>query len=157
MIIVADSSALIALAICEALEVLEGLFGKIAVPQSVYEECTKGDKLASETLAVFLQDKVVQISQNSDLIISKTLGQGELDAMQLYRELEGDYLLIDDLNARKTAQKNQITIIGSLGILLLAKQEQLLNKISPYLEVLAKSPIHFAPDLLEKVKKIANE
>ena len=38
MLIVADSSPLITLAICEGLFLLDGLFDEIAVPQAVYQE-----------------------------------------------------------------------------------------------------------------------
>ena len=38
MLIVADSSALIALAICNCLELLDRLFEKVMVPKSVFDE-----------------------------------------------------------------------------------------------------------------------
>jgi predicted nucleic acid-binding protein len=40
---------------------------------------------------------------------------GETAAMQLYKELDADYLLIDDRCGRKVAAINQIKTIGSMG------------------------------------------
>ncbi|MFB1489232.1 MULTISPECIES: hypothetical protein [unclassified Thiocapsa] len=44
MILVADCSALIALATCRALHLLEQLFGTVVVPEAVYREAVVGDK-----------------------------------------------------------------------------------------------------------------
>ncbi len=38
MIVIADSSALVALLICKSLSLLDTLFGDVKVPQAVYEE-----------------------------------------------------------------------------------------------------------------------
>ncbi len=38
MIVIGDSSALVALSICEALPLLKSLFEKIYVPEAVYKE-----------------------------------------------------------------------------------------------------------------------
>ena len=49
MLIIADSSSLIALATCDALELLPHLFEAIQVPQAVYEEV---DELLARVLAL---------------------------------------------------------------------------------------------------------
>ncbi|WP_417909847.1 hypothetical protein [Candidatus Electronema sp. PJ] len=38
MILIADSSALIALAICDGLQLLESLYGEVLVPEAVYKK-----------------------------------------------------------------------------------------------------------------------
>jgi predicted nucleic acid-binding protein len=50
MIIIADASPLVALALCESLEVLEQIFGNIKVSRSVYEEVTVRDKPKADIL-----------------------------------------------------------------------------------------------------------
>jgi predicted nucleic acid-binding protein len=44
MILVADSSALIALSACNSLELLEKLFETVLVPETVYFETTRSNK-----------------------------------------------------------------------------------------------------------------
>jgi predicted nucleic acid-binding protein len=44
MILIADSSALIALAICESLDLLDRLYGEVRVVQTVFDEVTSGEK-----------------------------------------------------------------------------------------------------------------
>lgn len=45
MLIVADSSALVALATCDALELLAALYDDVKVPQAVFDEVTISGKL----------------------------------------------------------------------------------------------------------------
>jgi hypothetical protein len=47
MILVADASALIALATCNSLDLLEALFGNVLVPEAVFDEVAAQDKLPS--------------------------------------------------------------------------------------------------------------
>jgi predicted nucleic acid-binding protein len=48
MLIIADSSALVALALCNGLELLDRLFAEVRVPQAVYDEVIVDGKLAAE-------------------------------------------------------------------------------------------------------------
>lgn len=157
MIIVADSSALIALATCDALHLLDALFEVIRVPQKVFEECIVENKSQSEKLAVYLQGKVLPIAHANNLQLPSNLGQGEIEAMALYLQMQADYLLVDDNRARKVAELNQIKIIGSLGLLVIAKNKGIITSVSPFLDVLADSFLYINPALLAKVKAVAGE
>ena len=157
MIIVADTSALIALSVCKSLDLLEKLFEKVVVPQSVFKECIIKNKSQSEQLYKFLKDKIETIDKTLFLNLPSNLGQGEISSMLLYKKLNADFLLIDDNRARKIAKYNDINIIGSLGILLLAKNQNLIEKISPFIEILEKSDLYISQKLLLKVKRLANE
>lgn len=61
MLVVADSSALIALAACEGLELLLQVFDDLKVPEAVYAETVSPEKPYSEILGKFLSDKVVKV------------------------------------------------------------------------------------------------
>ena len=47
MILVADCSVFVALAICDSLDLLEQLFASIMVPETIYVEATRPDKKSS--------------------------------------------------------------------------------------------------------------
>jgi len=53
MILVADCSALVALAICDSLDLLERLFEAVVVPETVYHEATQPDKNKHKHLKFF--------------------------------------------------------------------------------------------------------
>lgn len=56
MIVIADTSALVALSVCDALDLLDKLFKKVVVPISVFNESTIADKPQSEKLYHFLNN-----------------------------------------------------------------------------------------------------
>lgn len=157
MIVVADASALVALAICDSLNILEGLFGEIKVSQTVFEEVTVSGQPASEKLRRYLQNKVEPVNLNSFVIEGCSLDHGELTSIALYKYLEADYLLIDEKAGRRIAKLNRIRVIGSLGILIEAKRKGILKSIKPHIETLKLSKIYFSAALLEQALKIANE
>jgi predicted nucleic acid-binding protein len=85
------------------------------------------------------------------------LDRGEAEAIALYQEKSADYLLIDERLGRKVAQQYGSRIIGSLGILLKAKQTHLLDAIGPCIERLKASTIRIASTIYDFVMKQANE
>lgn len=157
MIVVADTSALIALASCKGLKLLDTLFSNIVVPQSVYKECIVPGKSQAILLQKFLKDKFKKVDNATLLRLPANLGKGEIDTMLLYKKINADYLLIDDVRARKVARLNRINIIGSLGVLLIAKNEGIIEKISPYLNILEDSDLYISNYLIQQVKNLANE
>ncbi len=157
MIVVADTSALVALSYCKSLFLLDKLFGNVYVTESVYNESIVIDKSQSKELQKYLSDKIEPINKKQFLNLPSNLGKGEISAMLLYKKLNADYLLIDDNRARKIAAFNEINVIGSVGVLLLAKEHKFIKKITPYLDKLKKSKLYISEKLLDEVKKIAGE
>lgn len=86
MIIIADSSALIAVSAYRGLELLDVLFGTTLVPTAVYDEACTQDKPQADTLKNYLDGKVRQVDLNQ-YALQKTSGlrKGELEAMALYK------------------------------------------------------------------------
>jgi hypothetical protein len=157
MVVVADSSALIALATCRALRLLTELYDDVKVPQPVYEEVTIPDKPQAILLVEFLADRVVEVDTSRFVMAAAGLGQGEIEAMALYKVISADYLLIDDHRARMIAEANNINCIGVLGVLLLAKQNKHIDKIKPYIQILQESSLYYGETLLTKVLQLAGE
>jgi predicted nucleic acid-binding protein len=86
------------------------MYGKITIPGSVKKEVFKRKK-APDWI------DVVEISQPVAYeILEKTLGQGESEAITLCLEAKADLLILDDLAARKTAQRLGIKVAGVIGI-----------------------------------------
>jgi len=157
MLIVADSSALIALATCDGLDVLLKVYNDVKVPQAVYAEVTESDKPQAAALTTFLSGRVAEVDYSHWVLAADRLGQGEIEAMALYKQLAADALLIDDHRARAIAEHNKINCIGALGVLLYAKQQGKIEKVAPYAERLRHSSIHYGEALLNKVLSLASE
>lgn len=157
MIIVADSSPLVALALCDCLKILDQLFGEVRVSQTVYAEVTIGNKAGSTKLLTYLQDKVREANLDLHIIGGDTIDKGELTSIALYKHLNADYLLIDEKAGRKVAQINHVKIIGSLGVLIEAKRKNLIPRLKPYIEILRTSKTHFSEELLNYALSVVNE
>lgn len=157
MLVIADSSALVALATCDALEVLVQIYEDVKVPTAVYDEVALPEKPQGVALATFLAGRVVGVDMSQWIVVAGGLGRGELEAMALYKQLAADALLIDDRRARVIAEQNQIVCIGALGILLLAKHKAVIPKIKPYLDRLRSSQLYYGEALLAKALALADE
>jgi uncharacterized protein len=157
MLIVADSSALIALASCDGLDVLLRIYDDVRVPQAVYNEVARQEKPQASALGAFLSGRVSEVDVTHWVLAAGGLGQGEIEAMALYKQLSADALLVDDHRARVIAEHNHINCIGALGILLLAKQNGVIEKIAPYVQKFKLSSIRYGDALLDKVLKLAGE
>lgn len=157
MLVVADTSALIALAACRGLPLLEALFHDVRVPPAVHLECTVSGKPEAHTLSEYLKDKVVEVDVGGLVIAAPGLGRGELEAMALYRRISADRLLIDDNRARKVARFNGMRVIGSIGVLLVAKQQGSVRALRPLLEAIQRSGIHLGAELFAEALRLAGE
>ena len=155
MILIADSSALIALSIVDKLETLEALFGQVYVPRAVYDEIRQPHKPESVKLERYCRDKVVDVSLDANFNVS--LGAGESEAILLYQEKNADFLLCDDKKAKKFARSFGVNVVGSLGILLKAKESGMIDSIAPLLEKLRQSRIFIDANTYRIVLDMAGE
>jgi uncharacterized protein len=156
MIVVADSSAIVALSICRGLPLAESLFGEIWVPEAVFAEVSVPGKPEAEVLRSWLRERV-RSAPAVPLAKVEGLGRGEREAMALYLALSADLLVVDDARAKKAAYANGIEAMGSLGVLLLAKRRGKIERIRPFLELLAASEIHLADSVIQGVLALAGE
>jgi predicted nucleic acid-binding protein len=78
--------------------------------------------------------------------MSKSLGLGEREAIVLARRLSLP-LLVDDLRARKEAEKQGIKVIGSLGIIYVAKRRGLIRSAKEILDSFISSGYYISNTL----------
>jgi predicted nucleic acid-binding protein len=158
LILIADSSALITLAVCDSLYLLDLLFKEVKVPRAVYREVIRESKKEADKLKDYLLNKIVNLENERSIIIKEgTIEIGELEAMVLYKQLNANRLLVDDRRARKVAELNQIKIIGSLGVLLLSKKEGHITNIKSRIAIIKNSDIYLSEELLQRIMSLAGE
>ena len=83
--------------------------------------------------------------------------KGEASAIALAHEIENKYLITDDLEARKLAIKLGLSIIGTLGVLLRAKQVGYINAVKPFIELMKQTDFRMSDDLYRTVLRKAGE
>jgi predicted nucleic acid-binding protein len=158
VIVVCDTSPIVALMVCDKLDLLGRLFSEVYIPPSVYDELTVSGKPGVKEIVEWAAGKVKGV-QNTKMVqtLSQSLDLGEAEALVLYWEKSADYLLVDEKRGRTIAVMNGANAIGTLGILLLAKNKGLLPLVRPSLELLKNSSIRISPNLYERVLKAAGE
>jgi predicted nucleic acid-binding protein len=158
MIIIADSSPLIALAVIGKLDLLDKLYEEIYVPNAVFQELAGNDKAFAKELRIFLTGKVKEVENRLavDMLLCD-IGAGEAEAIILALEQRPDAVLIDDLKARKFAKIRGLNIIGTLGILLKAKKAGLVREIRPLLEAMLAGNIRISQKIKEITLQAAQE
>ncbi|MDR0909885.1 MAG: DUF3368 domain-containing protein [Spirochaetaceae bacterium] len=158
MLIICDSSALIALAVCDILHLLEDLYEEVLIPQKVYEEIQVPGKPESTKIKQWASSKVAKATIDNLSKANKLgLDPGETEAIALYWDKSADRLLIDDGLAREVAKQNGIKITGSSGILLLAKEQGLIPAVKPYMDMMYNSEVYITKEFYDTVLLLAGE
>lgn len=77
--------------------------------------------------------------------------------MILAQEENADLVIIDDNAAKKTARFLGLKVIGTLGILILAKREGHLKAVKPVMEALARDGLFIVEEVRQYVLEAAGE
>jgi len=138
LIVISNSSVIITLAIICCLDLLEKLFRKIVVPEAVWKEVTVENKPGSEKIlrAGFIHVMRVH-NKRLSMLLEEFVDKGEAETITLALELGADILLVDDHDARNLAKKLGLQVMGTLGVLALAKYRGLVQEVKLMIDELA--------------------
>ncbi len=122
MIVVADSSPLVILSKTGYFDLIQKLCPNILVTPQVYTEVVAHGAELPGAAEVKGADwmKVTPLANLRNLLAAQSqfsLGAGELSTILLAEEVGAPLVLIDDLPARKLAQRRGLVVRGTVGIL----------------------------------------
>lgn len=157
-LLVADTGPLLALARIDQLGLLSKLFNHVQVTQAVFDECLAKPERRDAILVSDAYDQKLFSVANNPEVSSRFAGldAGESTTLELALKLNA-MSLIDEAKGRSIAKRNNIKIIGSAGILLLAKRRGLITEVMPLVESLRESGYHLGVALVKNLKELANE
>ena len=145
--IVSDSTCLIALERTGNVEILSALFRSIIIPPVVHREFG-------------ISVPWLNVTQLSDPSLAVTLkmivDDGEAEAIALARE-HNCRIITDDRRARSAARQYGLDVVGTVGILVLAKQRGVVSSIRPLLTNLENVGFYFSTALWEEALHLADE
>ena len=149
-LVIADSSPIFSLALIDKLELLDSLFDKVKISQAVWIEISNDEsKPFHNRICSYFNNKVESIKGFNELTF--VMDYGESESVILYKELQADFLLIDDKKARIIAENFGINCIGTLGLLLIAKDKSLIKDLKPLFELFLKNHRYYSFDLLNSL------
>ena len=160
MIIVSDTTPISELAKVDHLDLLPKLFGKVVIPQGVFNELQVGEHPAAKLVQDLSWLEVVTVDNQQlvrELQQSFKLDLGESEAIALAEEISASQLLIDERAARKVAMARKLPLIGTVGILLLAKRRGLLDSVKDVLDEMKAQGMRISDRLYVQVLTLAQE
>jgi predicted nucleic acid-binding protein len=148
MIVVADTSPLVALINIGEIELLPRLFGTVLVPPAVVEELLRPARPAAVQAwaarpAPWLHVRTPMLTPNIP-----DLHAGEAAAITLAEEVVADLLLIDEAHGRRVARARKLRITGTVGLLELAAEDGLVDLESAFTRLRA-TDFWVSPSLLD--------
>ena len=160
--VVADAGPLIGLARIGLLDLLRQLYGKVLIPVQVLEELQiSEDRPGSVVLRAAVQAGWIQsalVASGEELkSLSLALGPGEAGAILLASQRPCRFLLLDERRGRAVAKRRGLRVVGTGGVLLTAKQQGLLDRVSVVLDQLAESGYRLSPELRNQILVLAGE
>jgi len=161
MIVISNTSPLINLLAIDQLDLLKKLYGKIIIPQAVYQEITvKGAGQKGSTELEKLNWIEIKLVSDKKLVqaLKLELDEGESEVIALAVELKAGLILIDERRGRTVARNLDISCIGLLGVLIEAKQKGLIKFVRPLLDdLISKAGFWINQKLYNRVLEAADE
>jgi predicted nucleic acid-binding protein len=156
-IVVADAGPLIALGRLDALHLLPALFAEIQVTATVLAECgarpgfTDAQRIEQAVRDGWLKPCVEQFERPSGC-----LDPGEASAIARALEIEAG-LLLDDRAAVVYARALGLKVIGTLGLLILAKRRGEIEQVAPLISQLRRGGHYLGPRAVQAALSAAGE
>lgn len=134
MKIVSNTTPIISLSSIGQLNLLQDIFQEILIPESVYCEIkAKKSYGYDEADAAFISVVPVKGKIYSELLMNQ-LDLGEAETIILAKEVDADYVLIDENIGYKIARNSGLEVIRTLTILLVAKEKKIIQAAKPLID-----------------------
>ena len=147
--IISNTSCLIALDNIGMINILKNLYGKIVISTEVSHEFGK-----------HVEDwiKIKQVKDRNYLKILNTLVDlGEASTIALALEFNNALTILDDSKARKLAKNLKVKYTGLLGVLLKAKDKNVISSVKEVLFKLKSDNFFISLSIEKEVLRLANE
>jgi uncharacterized protein len=151
-IVVADAGPLIAFQQIAHLDLLRTLFGTVLIPETVAHE-------VEPTLPNLPGWIVVRPTATlpRQMIPRGRLDDGEYEAILLAHALSAALVVVDDRDARRALRRLGLPIVGTVGVLLRAKDAGRVSAIEPLLRRLRSYDFFISAALYQEVLALAGE
>jgi predicted nucleic acid-binding protein len=159
MVVVADTSPVNYLVLIDCMDVLRILYGRVVIPVEVFSELTAEGAPAS--VAAWIPDhpewiEVRHAPQGTLPEVAASLDAGEAAAIRLALIERDSLLLIDESAGRRVADKLGVPNTGTLGVLVDAAAEGLVDLRSA-LEKLRRTNFRVSQSLIERLTQLSPE
>lgn len=142
-VIISDTSCLITLANIDKLHILRDLYGQVLITQKIQEEF-------GEPIPEWIHI-VEQVNTEKQQQLELKLDPGEASAIALALQTNRATLIIDEIKGRKIAKSLGINIIGTIGIIVLAHKNKIIDDPLSIILQLVNKGFRLSDTLLNKL------
>ncbi len=156
MTVICNATPLINFAAITRLDILQATFEQIIIPQAVYNETTGSGFPGTQYVLQAIASGWLQVRPVATIAstIPVELDDGEREAIAIGQQR----ILLDEREARQIAQRFGLQVMGTLGILLLAKNNQTIPQVRPILNNMINVAQYWvSKTLYQQVLQIAGE
>lgn len=161
MIVVSNTSPLTNLAAIGQFDLLRKLYGQLHIADGVWEELNaRGQRWpgCDEVEAAKWIERHAVKNRTLVTALRRDLHMGESETIALAIELEAKLILLDEKEARHTAQQFKLKPVGVVGILLEAKAKGILIAVQPQLVALRQiAGFRLSNSVYQRVLSLAGE
>jgi predicted nucleic acid-binding protein len=150
--VISNSSPLIALSQIGRLDLLGQLHPQVRIPPAVADEV----RPTVARLPGWVEVTALKLALRPS-VVPGSIGPGEHEAISLGLELSATRLILDERPARRLAASLGLSVIGTIGLLLAAKDRGLLANIKPELDRLFAARFFTDEELYDRVIRQAGE
>lgn len=154
--VVINTGPQVALAKADALPVAASLPSRWLCPPEVVSELEAG-RVGDHRNVLPEWLEVLPLARPLDRLARATLDRGEAAVIQLALENGVNWVCIDERRGRRAAASVGLQVVGTLGLLLRAKNLGLVAAVKPFIERLLEAGDWYDAELLEQVLKSAGE
>lgn len=133
MIVVSDTSCISNLVTIGYGDLLSQIFGQVIIPPAVDAELRKFHSTIPNFITVHAPTATDHVNR-----LAREVDIGEAQAIALAHELKADRLLIDEKRGRTVAVREHLTVIGVIGVLLIAKTKGIIPSVRPLIDRLER-------------------
>ncbi len=157
-VIVSNTTPLIGLVRIKRLGLLPQLFERIIIAEGVYREIVEYDRKGADLIreADWIDVKEVKDRLAVEVLLDE-LDIGESETIVLSREVSADIVLMDERKGRRQVRQLGFNLSGTVGVLLRAKEEGLIDLLKPELDALHRHSFYLSESLREDALRISGE
>ena len=156
--IVSNTTPILSLLKINKLILLKELYGRIIIPNAVYQEIENGkDKQYYQDLSLLSWIEITKLKNTDSRENFNELDRGEAEVLIVANEQNADLIIMDEIIGRRFAKQLNFNITGTIGILLKAKEKRLINSVTKLLTELTDKGTWLNTKLVSKAIELAGE
>jgi len=159
-IVVVNTSPIIYLSAINQISLLKKLFSEIFIPDAVKREVMSGGKDSFGVKEIrtekWIKTKKIRNKLAREYLLTE-IDDGEAEVIILAEELKACFIIMDDKLGRRIAKLRGFNVVGTLRLLVAAKEKGLIDEVKPLIEKLKEVGFWISEEVYKEILKIEGE